>query len=385
MGLLIQVSILLTLPLLYYLLPYYQNRALHGIPGPKLAALSNFWLLYQCRRGRRYKAVDDAHQKYGPLVRLQPNHVSVADPEAIPVIYSHTGGWLKSEYYDAFVSIRRGLFNTRSRAEHTRKRKTISHTFSAKSIAQFEPYIVSNLHQLRQQWDSLCPPPQSNTLENGNSDNGSNDAFTTIDALPWLNYLAFDIIGDLAFGAPFGMLAAGADVATVQLSPNEPARTAPAVQVLNRRGEVSATLGCLPALKPWAGWLPDRFFRDGINAVKDLAGIAVARVGARLAEEEEEGEGERKGRGKGEGRKDLLARLMDGRDENGEKLGREELTAEALTQLIAGSDTTSNTSCAGLYWILKTEGVQERLQAELDAAVPADVGIPSFEMVKDLS
>ena len=48
---------------------------------------------------------------------------------------------------------------------------------------------------------------------------------------------------------------------------------------------------------------------------------------------------------------------MEGRDEKGEKLGREELTAEALTQLIAGSDTTSNTSCAWLYWCLKTEGV----------------------------
>lgn len=40
-------------------------------------------------------AVDEAHKKYGPLVRIQPNHVSVADPEAIPVIYSMTGGWLK--------------------------------------------------------------------------------------------------------------------------------------------------------------------------------------------------------------------------------------------------------------------------------------------------
>ncbi|ROT37147.1 cytochrome P450 [Sodiomyces alkalinus F11] len=34
------------------------------------------------------------------------------------------------------------------------------------------------------------------------------------------------------------------------------------------------------------------------------------------------------------------------RDEKGEPLGREELTAEALTQLTAGSDTTSNSSCA---------------------------------------
>ena len=86
---------LLLLLLLYYLIPYLRNRAIRDVPGPKFAAISNFWLLYQCRRGRRYLAVDNAHQKYGRLVRLQPNHVSVADKEAIGVIYSHTGGWLK--------------------------------------------------------------------------------------------------------------------------------------------------------------------------------------------------------------------------------------------------------------------------------------------------
>ena len=87
--------LLLILPFFYYLIPYLRNRALRDIPGPRLAAFSNLWLLYHCRRGRRYLAVHEAHKKYGPLVRIQPNHVSIADAEAIPVIYSHSGGWLK--------------------------------------------------------------------------------------------------------------------------------------------------------------------------------------------------------------------------------------------------------------------------------------------------
>lgn len=82
-----------------------------------------------------------------------------------------------------------------------------------------------------------------------------------IDSLPWLNYAAFDIIGDLAFGAPFGMLKRGQDIAEVQ-RPGEESTFAPAIQVLNRRGEVSATLGCFPALKPYAKYLPDAFFRS---------------------------------------------------------------------------------------------------------------------------
>ena len=86
---------LLLLPLLYYLLPYIRNNAIRTIPGPTCAIFSNLWLLFQCRRGRRYLAVDHAHKRLGPLVRIQPDHVSIADPEAIPVVYSHTGGWLK--------------------------------------------------------------------------------------------------------------------------------------------------------------------------------------------------------------------------------------------------------------------------------------------------
>ena len=40
-------------------------------------------------------------------------------------------------------------------------------------------------------------------------------------------------------------------------------------------------------------------------------------------------------------RTDLLGKLQEGKDDEGNPMGREELTAEALTQLIAGSDTTS--------------------------------------------
>jgi len=263
-----------------------------------------------------------------------------------------------SNYYDAFVSIQRGLFNTRDRAEHTRKRKTISHTFSAKSIGQFETYMHQNLSIFVRQWDTLS--------------NNAHGQFAKIDCLHWFNYLAFDIIGDLAFGAPFGMLEKGKDITEIRMTPDSPVSYAPAVEVLNRRGEVSGTLGCLPGLKPYAKWLPDPFFSKGIAAVQNLAGIAVARVSQRL-------DGKQDAQ-----RVDLLARLMEGKDETGAKLGRAELTAEALTQLIAGSDTTSNTSCAILYWTVKTPGVLEKLQKELDDRIPAGVDIPTHDMVKDL-
>lgn len=348
---------LLLVPLLYYVLPYLRNWSIRSIPAPFPAAFTNLWLLYQARRGRRYLAVDRAHKKYGTLVRIQPNHVSIADADAIPIIYGHGNGFLKSDYYDAFVSIRRGLFNTRDRQEHTRKRKTVSHTFSAKSVGQFEQYIHHNLEELRRQWD-----------QRAESEKGG---YYDMDALHWFNYLAFDVIGDLAFGAPFGMLKEGRDFAEVRKTPDSEPTFAPAIEVLNRRGEVSGTIGCLPQIKPYAKYLPDSFFTQGIKAVENLAGIAVARVNARLEKPDTD-------------RVDLLARLMEGHDENGQKLGREELTAEALTQLIAGSDTTSNTSCALLFHCLEHPNVVQKLQTEIDAAIPDVDAVPTFSAVRDL-
>lgn len=88
--------LLLVLPVLYYLLPYLRNWTIRDIPGPFIAKFSNLWLLWQCRHGRRYVAVNDAHQKYGKLVRIQPNHISIADDEAINAIYGHGNGFLKA-------------------------------------------------------------------------------------------------------------------------------------------------------------------------------------------------------------------------------------------------------------------------------------------------
>ncbi|KAJ5581300.1 cytochrome P450 benzoate 4-monooxygenase [Penicillium hetheringtonii] len=355
--------ILLGLAAAYYLLPYFQRWRLHDIPSPGLAAFTNLWLLFQARQGKRFISVDEAHKKHGKLVRIAPRHVSIADDAAINAVYGHGNGFLKADFYDAFVSIRRGLFNTRDRVEHTRKRKTVSHTFSAKSIGQFEQYIHHNIEKFAEEWTKLAK------LQ-GHPKTG----YATLDALNWFNFLAFDIIGDLAFGAPFGMLEKGMDIAEMRKSPDDPPQYVQAVEVLNRRGEVSATLGCLPALKPFAKYLPDKFFTQGIEAVENLAGIAIARVNERLKPEVMANNT----------RVDLLARLMEGKDGNGDKLGREELTAEALTQLIAGSDTTSNTACAILYWCLRTPGVIPKLQKALDESIPTDIEVPTHAMVKEI-
>lgn len=362
------LSLLGVFVLLAHLVPYFVDPFCirsNGISGPFWAGLSDAWLGWIAAQGHRSEVVHELHKKYGAssihhihssrytyyrvyfmlgtFVRIAPNHVSISDPDALQVVYAHGNGTLKSNFYDAFVSIRRGLFNTRSRPEHTRKRKIVSHIFSQKSVLAFEPHIRQHVLELIGQWDKLCEGGKRGiTGTEGEGGWRGRDGRVWFDCLPWYNYLAFDIIGDLAFGSPFGMIKAAKDAAPVAVDHaqaiasygkegvsevEQPAMVdLPAVQILNDRGEYSASMGVLP---PWCRPLVKRipWYANGNKAVKNLAGLAVAAISKRLANPTD--------------RTDLLSKLQEGKDDEGSPMGREELTAEALTQLIAGSDTTS--------------------------------------------
>lgn len=94
----------------------------------------------------------------GTFVRISPDEVSVADPEALQAIYSHSSGTIKSNLYAAFDAIphAHSIFTVRSREEHARKRKILAHTMSPKTLAEFEPAIYRYERMLVRNWDEMC-------------------------------------------------------------------------------------------------------------------------------------------------------------------------------------------------------------------------------------
>ena len=99
----------------------------------------------------------------------------------------------------------------------------VSHLFSPQSLGNFEQNIHQNLRELTNQWDRL-----SDTVPDGN---------VRIDLLYWFNYLALDIIADLVFATPFGMLSEGSDIAEIRRTPASTPVYAPVIQVLSLRGD----------------------------------------------------------------------------------------------------------------------------------------------------
>ena len=74
------------------LIPYvvYQRffSSLAGIPGPFLASLTPWWLVRTIRQHNFHREIQRLHEKYGPIVRIRPNEVSVSDLSAIRKVYS---------------------------------------------------------------------------------------------------------------------------------------------------------------------------------------------------------------------------------------------------------------------------------------------------------
>ncbi|CAE6439295.1 unnamed protein product [Rhizoctonia solani] len=355
----------------FYVVPYlldpydYRRR----FTGPPLAGFTNWWLSSHTRTGHHSEIVHQLHEKYGTFVRLGPNHISIADPDALESVYGHGSGLLKSDFYRMFQGgPEADVFNTSDKAEHSRKRKRLTNIFSPQNVTAFEPRVRSHIRQLCAQLDLRCKEA-ARGISGVNWDARNGQAILNICAQ--FSYLAFDIIGDLAMGSSFGLIQAQKDssLAIESVDPSgEPQRGTleiPVVKTIARGGVSIMAVGVFPLwthkflrLLPWN--VMGTF--DMINLTK----LAKASVDARLKR------GPRKDLEDGKRSIDLIDKLLESKNEDGTPLSIGELYAEALVLLIAGSDTTSNTLSSLCYHLAVHPEVQRQLQVELDQNVPYD-------------
>ncbi|KAF8859367.1 cytochrome P450 [Acephala macrosclerotiorum] len=347
-------AILLLFSASFWLHPYFQNvNGLNRFPGPVVGKFSDFWMLLQARKHRISLTIHEQHQKYGDFVRVAPNHISIAHPNSIRDVMGHGNGFLKSDFYYAFDNIQDNIFTTRDRVKHSRKRKIVSHMFSPKSMLGFESYITKALTVYGNQMEQLIDHGKAGVyVELGKTDREiakrQKKGEAAFDAAKWSAFLAFDIIGDLAFGSPFGFMAAGYDKVGF-------------IVKLRDRGEWCATVGQMPWIKTWTPYFFfDPFFSTGSKAAAALGKIGIAAVDKRKAE------------GAEQGRKDILHYLFAASDpDTGLPLPDNEIKAEALTQLIAGSDTTGNTITHLIDMMMLHPAKLAKLQEELNTAFPS--------------
>jgi cytochrome P450 len=90
----------------------------------------------------------------------------------------------------------------------------------------------------------------------------------------------------------------------------------------------------------------------------------------------------RKGREQGTaGRTDILAMMLDARDERGEPLEEDEIHDELVTLLVAGHETTATSLAWALRWVLPDADLTARLREELDDAGGDPARIAKLELL----
>jgi cytochrome P450 len=91
--------------------------------------------------GNRTSTIHRLHQLYGPMVRIGPQEISYSNPEVVHEIYSQQTPYMKAPIYETFSLPPIGIFSMRDKAEHSQRRRLLSHAFSQTNLLGTEPLI----------------------------------------------------------------------------------------------------------------------------------------------------------------------------------------------------------------------------------------------------
>ncbi|CAA9962782.1 benzoate 4-monooxygenase cytochrome P450 [Pyrenophora teres f. maculata] len=172
----------------------FYNAYLHPLrkyPGPLLWRSFRIPYVIATQRGIIHRRFTDLHAKYGPIVRVAPNELSYADSRALKDIYGNRPGHLPFERNrTSFKKMTPDEGNSLlywHEGDHARYKRAFANSFSDKALREQAPVIERYVGVFMQQ------------LKKRN----------TVDLTQWLNYLLFDLSGDLTYGESWGCLESG--------------------------------------------------------------------------------------------------------------------------------------------------------------------------------
>ncbi|POS81889.1 hypothetical protein EPUL_005377, partial [Erysiphe pulchra] len=152
---------------------------------------------YHQLRGNSIYHIRDLHEKYGTVVRVNPNELSYIDEQAWADIYGHrtpagTGDLPKDFRRSRPEENRVSTILNSSDVDHRRIRRIQAPLFSEKAISaqetlmtDFVNLLISKLHVR------------------------ANSSLNVVDLVDWYTFTTFDILGELAFGKSFNCLKNG--------------------------------------------------------------------------------------------------------------------------------------------------------------------------------
>lgn len=78
------------------------TKSLLSVPGPFITRLTKLWYFDRVRRGHFEEDNVRLHERYGPVVRIAPDHYSISDRAAVKLVYGTGTKFTKSAWYEGW-------------------------------------------------------------------------------------------------------------------------------------------------------------------------------------------------------------------------------------------------------------------------------------------
>lgn len=180
-----------------YLLSNRYQKGLYGVPGPWYNSVSTLPRLWSVYKGQHHRDDLKLHARYGKIVRVAPNLVSVADTTEINQLYGITTKFIKSPFYDlSAVYDEDGLvpdpFVIRNdKPLHSRMKRNAANAYSLNGLIQVEPWVEPVISRFLKILDNHARSK------------------ATCDLGELLKRFAMDAVCSLTFGSDFGYMEKG--------------------------------------------------------------------------------------------------------------------------------------------------------------------------------
>ncbi|KAI1744418.1 benzoate 4-monooxygenase cytochrome P450 [Xylaria scruposa] len=143
----------------YWLVVFIYRITLHPLakfPGPKLAGATFWYEFYYDVWPTRYRymwKIQDLHRQYGPIVRINPIHIHIYDPDFLDPIYAPARRQRRNGDPWFAVSTESGMMGwsmlqTMDHQLHHVRKAALSQFFSKRAVRQLEGLITNKIERL---------------------------------------------------------------------------------------------------------------------------------------------------------------------------------------------------------------------------------------------
>ncbi|KAI2616509.1 cytochrome P450 [Hypoxylon sp. NC1633] len=291
---------------------------------------TNIYRFYLVRTGSYHLHIKKLHDRYGPVLRIGPNHLDLDLPELSKTLYGSDVRWRKTEFYQNQSILIKGkpiytIFSEIDPTQHSKAKRPIAKFFSQGNVLAKEAIMDTVIQNMSKQLEDR--------FDNKSCDLGE-----------WIGFCAWDIIGTLTFSQSFGYLDKGCDHDG-------------SIRIADIALDYFAAVGQMP----WIDYFLDK------NPVVYLGPPTLANI-TRIAAEHMAKRFQSKGPVDPTITPDYLQHFVNMKNAQPDTFTDLDIMLYLLITLIPGADTTAITIRTIFYYALRNPPAYRKLEEEILAA-----------------